>query len=168
MHTLRGCCWNTCCFLSGKYSFLLVNNCTFVGGVCAKTHFLCMPIEQLRLENVWAIQLLTCPYWCMALILTPLHKEFLDHRCKHHLWMLRNTLLHFKGFLLSHKLLKLALRIRSSGLIYERDFIVILSQKEMQQPVKAKISQPFILNLGKFNCRWHANWLIFPKAQHRL
>ena len=82
--------------------------------------------------------------------------------------MLRNTLLHFKSFHLSKKLLKSVLYIRSSGLIYERDFIVILSQKEMLQPLKAKISQPFMINYGKFNYMWYTNWLIFPKAQHRL
>ena len=102
-----------------------------------------------------------CHVSCLALIYeemalemyTPLHKEFLDQRCKHHFCMLRNTLLHFKSFHLSHKLFKSVLRFRSSGLIYERDFIVILSQKKLQQPVKAKISQPFILNLGKFHYR---------------
>ena len=82
---------------------------------------------------------------------TLLHKEFLDQRCKHHFWILHNALLHFKSFHLSHKLLKSVLRIRSSSLVYERDFIVILSQKEMLQLVKAKIPQPFILNLGKFH-----------------
>ena len=60
--------------------------------------------------------------------------------------MLRITHLHFKSFHLSHELLKSVLRFRSSGLIYERDFIVILSQKEMQQPVKAKIPQPKVLH----------------------
>ena len=39
------------------------------------------------------------------------------------------------------------LRLRSSGLIYVRDFIVILGQKETKQPVKAKFSQPFIINV---------------------